>query len=38
MARKTLFLKKEQGSLNLKEPEGHNLAMGIKTPTKSETK
>ena len=30
ISRKTLFLKKEQGGLNIKEPEAHNLAMRLK--------
>ena len=30
IARKTLFLPKNQGRLNIKEPEAHNLAMRIK--------
>ena len=30
ISRKTLFLKKEQGGLNIKETEAHNLAMRLK--------
>ena len=30
IARKTLFLPKDKGGLNIKEPEAHNLAMRIK--------
>ena len=30
MARKTIFLPKEKGSLNVKELETHNLALGLK--------
>ena len=30
IARKTLFLPKHNGGLNIKEPEAHNLAMRIK--------
>ena len=30
IARKTIFLKKKQGGLNLTEPESHNFAMRIK--------
>ena len=30
IARKTLFLPKNKGGLNIKEPEAHNMAMRIK--------
>ena len=30
ISRKTLFLPKQQGGLNIKEPEAHNMSMGFK--------